>query len=112
LKRRESAFAYEADVANLHGTIQPRWTRVPQGMSVRRILACELSANDVTMCHYCIGGLGKQETLTAPPSVRIDYILSDNLLYEAVKSRRGQGWISGKSISPTSAHRNRSGPAP
>ena len=50
-KTVESAFAYEADVANLHGAIRGLWTRVPQGMTVRRIPACELPTKDVVVVH-------------------------------------------------------------
>jgi hypothetical protein len=39
-KTVESAFAYETDVANLHGTIRPRRTGFPQSVSVRRIFVC------------------------------------------------------------------------
>jgi len=34
----ESAFAYETDVTNFYGTIQSRWPRLPQSMSVCRII--------------------------------------------------------------------------
>ena len=33
-KAVESAFAYETDVANIDGAIEPRWTGLPQSMAV------------------------------------------------------------------------------
>ena len=47
-----SAFTYETNIADLHGTIQPRWTRFPQGMTVCRVLDCELSTKDVVVGHW------------------------------------------------------------
>ena len=51
-KTVESAFADETNIANLHGTIQSRRTRLPQGMTVRRILGCKMSAKDVVVGHW------------------------------------------------------------
>jgi len=50
-KAVESAFTYETNIADLYGTIQPRRTRFPQGMTVCRVLDCELSAKDVVVGH-------------------------------------------------------------
>ena len=50
-KAVESAFTYETNVADLYGTIEPRWTGFPQGMAVCRVLDCELSAKDVVVGH-------------------------------------------------------------
>ena len=55
-KSVESALAYEADIADFHGTRQPRRTGLPQSMSVRRILDREPPSEDVVVCHWPYGG--------------------------------------------------------
>ena len=50
-KSVEFTFAYEADVADLHGPIRIPWGRVPQCMTERRILDCKLFAKDVVVSH-------------------------------------------------------------
>ena len=50
-KTMEIARAYETDIANLHGLIRFPWTWPPQGMSVRRILDCELFAENLVVGH-------------------------------------------------------------
>ena len=50
-KTVESAFAYETDIANLHGAVKCCWTGIPQGMSIRRICVCKLPTKDVIMGH-------------------------------------------------------------
>jgi len=51
-KSVEFASAYETDVSNLDGAAQPRWTWLPQGMTVCRILDCKLSTTkDIVVSH-------------------------------------------------------------
>jgi hypothetical protein len=61
-KTMEFASAYEADVTNLHRPGRVPRTRRPQGMSVRRILDCELFAEDVIVRHRDHSGQGKLST--------------------------------------------------
>ena len=42
---------YETNVADLHGLIWFPWTRLPQGMSIRRIFNGKLLAEDVVVIH-------------------------------------------------------------
>jgi hypothetical protein len=50
-KTVEFACTYETDVADLHWPIWVPWVRLPQCMSERRILDCELFAKDVVVGH-------------------------------------------------------------
>jgi hypothetical protein len=50
-KAVESPFAYETDIANLYRNMQPRWTGLPQGMTIRRVLVCKLTPKDVIVGH-------------------------------------------------------------
>jgi hypothetical protein len=50
-KTVESAFVYETNVANLHGTIWVCWTWLPKGISVQRIPDRKLFAED-----FVVGG--------------------------------------------------------
>jgi hypothetical protein len=61
-KTMEFASAYETDIANLHRPIRVLWTWPPQGMSVRRMLDCELFAEDVVVGHRDRKCQGKPST--------------------------------------------------
>jgi hypothetical protein len=61
-KTMEFASAYEADIAHLHGPIRVSWSWPPQGMSVRRVLDCELLAEDVVVGHRDHNDQGKHST--------------------------------------------------
>ena len=47
----ESAFAYKADIANLHRIMETRGVGLPQGMTVSRILAGKFPTKDVVVGH-------------------------------------------------------------
>lgn len=64
-KSVESALAYEADIADFHGTRQPRRTWLPQSMSVRRILERKPPSKDVVVCHRPWEGGKRYVQLTA-----------------------------------------------
>jgi hypothetical protein len=53
-KAVESTSAYEPDIADLHGTVQSRRTRIPQRMSAGRILDCKMRAEDVVVVHVLL----------------------------------------------------------
>ena len=57
-KSVEPALAYEADIADFHGTRQPRRIGLPQSMSVRRILVRKPPSKDVEVCHWPWEGKG------------------------------------------------------
>jgi hypothetical protein len=50
-KTVESAFTYEANISNLHGTGKYRRTGLPQGTTVRRILGPKPPAKDIVVGH-------------------------------------------------------------
>jgi len=50
-KMVESAFTYEANISNLHGTRKDRRTGLPQGTTVRRILGRKPPAKDIVVGH-------------------------------------------------------------
>jgi len=47
----ESAFAYKADIANLHRIMETRRAGLPQGMTVSRILTGKIPTKDVVVGH-------------------------------------------------------------
>ena len=60
-KSVESALAYEANIADFHGTRQPRRTGFPQSMSIRRVLRRKPPSKDVVVCHWSWEGWGLTE---------------------------------------------------
>jgi hypothetical protein len=50
-KTMKFASEYETNVADLHGLIRFPWTRLPQGMTIRRIFNGKLLAEDVVVIH-------------------------------------------------------------
>ena len=50
-KTMKFASEYETNVTDLHGLIWFPWTRLPQGMSIRRIFNGKLLAEDVVVVH-------------------------------------------------------------
>ena len=92
-KAMESAFPYEANITNLHGTIMFRGTWHPEGMSVRRILDRKLRAEDVVVGHKVVVA-GMKEKFSANPweRCRLLSVLGHSLLKQAVMLRR---WTTG-----------------